>query len=198
MGLRYIEIIVDGPFDAVKGFVLGFLETIGKKSDALFAREHRIEHEGGFDHLLRLINLKEDRAHIIISKKIGRLLREAFDKRKDIKVLSSKEIVGAHFDFNSAAYTEEYGDELKGLFESLPRGIQIEGYELKEKDRPNFKGISPYSSEHRYGMKARGTISGPVKEVIDFYDKIKRYEMMELGEIKLELKDLKMGKLGLI
>ena len=61
MGLRYIEIIVDGPFDAVKGFVLGFLETIGEKSDALFAREHRIEHEGGFDHLLRLINLKEDR-----------------------------------------------------------------------------------------------------------------------------------------
>jgi hypothetical protein len=126
---------------------------------------------------------------LIIDEAIYRLLREALTHQRhmiDLKVVSEREIMNAHFNFTYAAYAKQYGDALKELLSALPEGVHLEGYEPEEIEREAKDSTAGYAPLHNYEIRAKGRLSGPAKEVIDFYDKIEHNEWIELGEIELE------------
>jgi hypothetical protein len=188
MRKKWYEIVIQGSFDLIRGFIIGFLEGRKIEGAIIFEREHHVKREGKLEQLLRAIHIEQDRVHLIIDEAIYRLLREALTHRKhmiDLKVVSEREIINAHFSFTYAAYAKRFGDELKNLFGKLPEGVHLEGYEPEEIERREQDSTAGYAPLHNYEIRAKGRVSGPAKEVIDFYDKIEHNDWIKLEEIEL-------------
>jgi len=189
MNKKYNEVVFEGSFDLMKGFVLGFLEGSGIQGEAIFEAEHHIENESKFGQLLRLIGARGNRISLIVGAGLHELIRKAIENRglyNDLKIVSVKEITEASFEFSYHAYSRNLGMELKTIFGSLPSGLRIEkGRGPKETVNPQAKGIEAYAPLHEYEIEAKGEIHGPVKEVITLYGEIEHKDMVELGSIKL-------------
>ena len=190
---KYYEVVLEGSFEIMKGFVIGFLEGRGIQGEAVFGEEHHVENESMFGQLMRLIGRKGDQAHLIIGSGFHELLSKAIERRKeelDLKVVSVREIGDAHFEFRFKAFTRELGAELKARFDSLPEGLTMgKGYEAQEKSVPEGKGVEAYAPLHEYELRAKGEIHGSIKAAIDFYGEIEHHDMVELGNIRLEYVD---------
>jgi len=187
---KYYEVTVDGSFDLMKGFVLGFLEGKRIHGEAIFDINHHREDESKFGQLMRLIGAKGGRATLIIGAGFYGLICQAIENRglqEDLTIVSVKEIRDAYFAFSYRAYTRELGEKFKKLFGSLPDGMRIDkGKGPHEKILPEGRGVEAYAPLHEYEIKGKGEMHGPVKSVIDFYGMVEHEEMVELGEIKLE------------
>jgi hypothetical protein len=183
------EIVIEGPFDLIQGFIVGFLEGRRIEGAIIFERENHIKRESKLEQLLRAIHIEEDRVHLIIDEAIYRLLREALNNRKHmikLKVVSEREIIKAHFNFSYAAYAKRFGDELKHLFSKLPAGVQLKDYKPEEIERQIKESTVGYAPLHKYEIRAKGRVGGPANKVIDFYDKIEHNDWIEPEEIELE------------
>ena len=189
MTKKYYEVVLEGSFDLIKGFVLGFIEGRGIQGEAIFEAEHHIENESMFGQLLRFIVKKGNKINVIIGSGLHDLLCEALEKRnlqKEIKIISAREITEAYFEFSYHAYSRKLGNELKTLFGSLPPGLRIEkGKGPNETVIPEGKGVEAYAPLHEYEIEARGEIHGPVKAVINLYGEAEHKDMVKLGSIKL-------------
>jgi hypothetical protein len=186
---KWYEIVIEGSFGLIKGFIVGFFEGRKITGAIIFEREHHVKREGELEHLLRAIHIEEDRVRILMGKRTFRILDQALKNRKHeipLKVVSEKEISRAHFNFSYAAYAQEFGNELKELFSSLPEGVRLAGYQPEEIERQIKDGTAGYAPLHKYEIKAQGRVSGPAKGVIDFYDRLEHNALIELGEIELE------------
>jgi hypothetical protein len=189
MRKKWYEIVIEGSFGLIKGFVIGFFEGRKIGGAIIFERQHHVKREDGLEHLLRAIHVEEDRVHILMSERTFRMLDQALNNRKHgvpLKIVSKKEIVRAHFNFTYAAYAKRFGDELKNLFGKLPQGVRLEGYQPDEIERETKDSTAGYAPLHKYEIKAKGRVSGPAKGVIDFYDRLEHNKLIELEEIELE------------
>jgi len=185
----YYEVDVEGSFDLIKGFVLGFIEGRQIEGEAIFGAEHHVENEEKFGQLLRLMGIKGKTVRVIICCKLHDLLEEALRKRKNeiqIEIKNVRKIAGASFEFQYKAFAETFGKELKETFGNLPEGLTMEpGYEPKEILNPDAKGVEAYAPLHHYELKAKGRITGPIREIIDFYGQAEHNQLVELGPIKI-------------
>jgi hypothetical protein len=189
MRKKWYEVVIEGSFDLIKGFIIGFFEGRKISGAIIFEREHHVKREGEIEHLLRAIHVEEDRVHLIMGKRTFRILDQALNKRKHeipLKVVSEKEIVRAHFNFTYAAYAKRFGNELKELFSSLPEGVRLEGYEPEEIERETKDSTAGYAPLHKYEIKAKGRVTGPAKDVIDFYDRLEHNAWIKFEEIELD------------
>ena len=189
MPKKWYEIVIEGSFDLIKGFIIGFFEGRKISGAIIFEREHHVKREGEIEHLLRVIRMEEDRVHMIMVKRTFRILDQALNKRKyeiPLRVVSEKEIVRAHFNFTYAAYAKRFGNELKELFSNLPEGVLLEGYEPTEIERETKDSTAGYAPLHKYEIKAKGRVTGPAKGVIDFYDRLEHNAWIKFEEIELD------------
>lgn len=190
MNKSYYEVVVEGSYDLIRGFVLGFMEGKEISGESIFEEEEHIKAEGTLEQLLRMTGIKGNRIHIIIGAGFYKLLNDAFVNvkgRMDLKVISVKEITSACFNFQYRAFTKELGDELKNIFSDLKGELKIRGdYSPEEYVMPEGKGIEAYAPLHAYELSAKGEIYGPARETLDFYRKLELYDMVELGDIELK------------
>jgi len=189
MPKKWYEIVIEGSFDLIKGFIIGFFEGRKISGAIIFEREHHVKREGEIEHLLRAIHVEEDRVHMIMGKRTFRILDQALNKRKHeipLKVVSEKEIVRAHFNFTYAAYTKRLGAELKNLFSQVPEGVRLEGYQPVKIERETKDSTAGYAPLHKYEIKAKGRVTGPAKGVIDFYDRLEHNAWIKFEEIELD------------
>jgi hypothetical protein len=191
MNRKYFELVVEGQFDLVKGFVLGFLEGKGIRESAMFAREHHVKGDSDLKHALRVLTGKEDQARVLVDEGVCQSLRDSLANVREalpLRLVSTREISGAHAVFTYEAYAKEMGDELKALFANPPEGVSVADYEPEEKVEPEGKGIEAYAPLHHYEIKAKGRITGAVRPLIDFYDKLEQHPLVALEEIALEFR----------
>jgi hypothetical protein len=185
---EYVEVVLDGPFDFIKGFVLGFMEGRGIQGDVIFEEAGRTRGDV-FVRLMRFVRLEEDHVHLIVGEGIHELLKEALEKRKNeapVRIVRVRPIREARFGFRYRTYSRPLGEELGNLVRNLPEGLHLEGYAPKETLHPESKAIEAYAPEHPYAVEASGTVSGRAKEAIDLYNRLGRYEIAELGEIEMD------------
>jgi hypothetical protein len=189
MTKKYYEVVLEGSYELVKGFVLGYLEGKGIEGDAVFEQEYHIKGEGRLEQIMRMLNVKENEIRVIIGEGVGLMLREAIERRKadlNLKVRSIRPVTGARFNFRYKTFSKEFVEKLKATFANLPPGVELKGYEPVEVIQLDAKGVEAYAPLHDYEIKASGEVIGPAKEVIDFYDQIEHNELIELDEIQLE------------
>lgn len=190
MNEQYYEVVIEGDLDLAKGFIMGFLAGRSIEGGVFFDHACRIEdHEYETEPLLRLIHTRGNNNTIIVGSGLFDLLSAALNRRPMIIALRIKkvrQVLSAAFDCRFRTYSREVGAEIKTIMDDIPEGVDGKsGFEIHEKRDREGKGIELYSPLHDYELTGKGRMSGSVKGVLDLYQRLGRFEVVEFGELEL-------------
>lgn len=189
MNERYYEVVIEGNLDLMKGFVMGFLAGRGIEGGVFFDEACHIEGECSTGPLLRLIGARDDNCIMIVGSGLHDLLVTALRKHEAVlplRVRKVREVLSAAFICEFRSYSREVGAQLKEILSGIPAGANGKsGFEMHEKLDPEGKGLEMFTPLHDYELTGKGRISGSVKEVLDLYHRLGRFEVVELGELEL-------------
>lgn len=189
MNKDYYDVVIEGHLDLAKGFVMGFLAGRGIEGGAFFDETCHIAGENEAGPLLRLISARDSLSTLIIGSGLYDLLAAALSRRPQVISLSIKQVrrvLSAAFTCQLRTYSREVGDKIKEILSCVPEGVDGESaFELHEKIDPEGKGHELFTPLHDYELAGKGRISGSVKGVLDLYQRLRRFEVAELGELEL-------------
>lgn len=189
MNVSYCEVVVEGSFDLMKGFVVGFLEGKGVEGDVLFGDDCQIKRESTVGLLMRITGIREKTCTVIVGAGLHNLLSSALEKCQHLiplHIVRVRPVSGAYFSVIFKTYSKEIGKEIHDLLSHLPEGVIREsGFEMHERLTPEGKGIDAYAPLHEYELNGKGRISGSVKEIFDLYCRLGGYEVVQLGDMEL-------------
>jgi hypothetical protein len=191
---RFMEVIVEGPFELAKGFCHGFLAARGilSKGRCYFCREHRIHSESFAQQLLQWTGVKENLTHVLVEEALLREITEALERaggELDLAVKSVQGVLGASFSFSFKVFVEEQGRAIKSIFEELPQGLVMdEGYDsVEQKWTERTPDLEAYAPVHDYEYRGSGTVRGDLEAILDLYERAMGESMVHLEPIELEL-----------
>ncbi len=192
MSKTFSEIVIEGPFMMVKGFLLGFLACKKPDGKYFFHRKANIRRETLKEFVRELFEL-ENYVHLCLEDDLIEPFKEAFtlyNKVTGYEIKSIKPIKGAHFSFAAEIFDQKLAQRFKDMVEKLPEGVKLENYHPTEMIDKEAKGIESYAPLHEYIFRAKGEITGDFENVVNLYLNIKRSDLSDFvicSEIKLQM-----------
>ncbi|MHB2154720.1 hypothetical protein ACX8XN_10020 [Calditrichota bacterium GD2] len=192
MERKFSEIVIEGPFMMVKGFLLGFLACKKPEGKYFFHRKENIRRETLKEFVKELFEL-ENYVHLCLEDELIEPFKQAIElytQKTGYVIKSIKPIKGASFSFAAEIFEKELGNSFKQIVDHLPKGVSLKNYTPSEIIEQDAKGFEKYAPLHEYIFRAKGEIEGDFEGVIDTYMKIKRSDLNNFvicSEIKLEM-----------
>jgi hypothetical protein len=190
----FSEIVIEGHFGLVKGFLMGFLYGSEKEFSYFFHRKSGIRRETLKDLLKELFEF-ENFVHLCIeSSKVSKFIKaiENSNDKIGLQVQSVKKIKSAGFNFSYEVFNEEIAYEIKNLFLEDAKKVKLQNYKpVNIKDKEAI-GIEGYAPEHHFIGRGSGQVKGNFLYVMELYLKIKRCKSSELiisNDIILQLEN---------
>jgi len=176
MGRAFSEIVIEGPFMLVKGFLLGYLSQKPHENPYFFHRKAGIKRETLKGFLKELFELDNVVHLCLLSDLVDDFVKatEYYTKVTGMKIESIKKIKSANFEFAYEFFNEQIARDAKKLLQELPDDVKIEGYKPIEERDAEGTGIEAYAPLHEFTSRGKGTVSGDFDSVIDLYLDIKR------------------------
>jgi len=147
-----------------------------------------ITDEGRVRKVLEAMQLVEDHQHILAPAKDLSVIRKRVAD-SGIRIHSVHSVAEKRLRFKFECFNEEIAEKIKAVFESLPPGVVLEGYEPKTLRDDSAKGQELYSPTHHYEFSGAGVAKGPVKGLIELREAISELPQIEVEEIFLVLGD---------
>jgi hypothetical protein len=190
MNKEYYEVVIEGHLELAKGFVMGFLAGRGIEGSAFFDEACHIVGESEAGDLLRLISAHNNVSTVIVGAGLHDLLAAALSRHPQVIALTirkARRVLNAAFDCKFRTYSREVGEKIKAILSCTQEGVDGESaFEMHEKIDPEGKGHEFFTPLHDYELAGKGRISGAVKGVLDLYQRLGRFEVVELGELELQ------------
>lgn len=191
MNQAFYEIVLEGTFMLVRGFVVGFLSAAKPNGLYFFHRKSGIRRETLKEFLREFFEL-ENYTHFCIEADLIDDFKKAveyYEKQTGMKMKSIKPIKGARFSFAYEFFNEKLAEKAKDLFSNLPDGLEVKNYIPLESKNEEGKGIEGgYAPLHEYTARGKGIIEGEFGGVIELFLKIKRSDLSEsitCGDVEL-------------
>ena len=190
MRKTFSELVIDGHFVLVKGFLLGHWSSQDPQPQYFFHRNTGIHHETFKDLLAKLFEL-EDQVPLCLEDGAVPAFQQAVDRANPIigiSVKSVRQIETGDFEFSFHIYNRQIGEECQSIFSNLPEEVQLIEFEPEETIREEGKGDPRL---HAYEYEGKGIARGDFGGVKDLYLTCKKSTaspFITTGEIKLNLK----------
>ena len=189
MNKDYYEVVIEGHLELAKGFVMGFLAGRGIEGSAFFDDTCHIAGDYETGPLLRLIHARDNVSTLIAGSGLCDLLIAALNRHPQavaLKIRKARRVLSAAFACTYRTYSREAGEKIKEILSCVPEGVDGESaFEMHEKVDPEGKGHEMFTPLHDYELAGKGRISGSVRGVLDLYERLKRFEVVEVGELEL-------------
>lgn len=192
MQKSFSELVIEGQFVLVKGFLMGFLHGSDHEFDYFFHRKHGIRRET-FKEFIKDLFEFDSHVHVCLDNNIIPKFLKAIEKSKEkigLDVKSVRAIKSANFSFSFEIFNEELAKETKKIFDSPSEGIKILDYKPVEESVNSATGVEGYAPVHSYAARGNGKAEGNFCDIMGLYLSIKRSkgsESIMCSEINLEL-----------
>jgi hypothetical protein len=182
MNQSFYEVVLEGNFMLVRGFVIGFLSAIKPNGLFFFHRKAGIRRETLKEFLREFFEL-ENHVHFCLESDLiddFKKAAEYYEKLTGMKIQSIKEIKNAHFSFTYEFFNEELAQKAKDILTNLPEGLVIKDYmPFENKDDEGIGMEGGYAPLHEFTSRGKGIIEGKFGSVIELFLKIKRSDLSE-------------------
>jgi hypothetical protein len=189
----FYEIVLDGDCEVLKGFVAGYLAAGDLHNEVFVAREFHVEHDSLAHQLAEWIGLVDDRTHLIVPGHVHERIQigtQRLGDRLKIRLVSSRRVAEARFEFRWQTYNREEADRLRGVFGSPPDGVQLDGYEQNEEMHEEEEGqTGGYAPVHPYEARGSGVAHGNPRAVIVWASDLRDDDFVEVETVRLEYGD---------
>ncbi|HOF05164.1 MAG TPA: hypothetical protein PK175_06380 [Syntrophales bacterium] len=189
MSRNYFEVAIEGNHDFIRGFVRGVIAGRGVAGEAFFGEEFEIDQERPFEMLARLVGLSEEHTVIVVEETLLDILREAIGGGRPaggMKMIYTRPIRAAEFEFTFHTFSREVGGELDRILRDIPPDVHIEPpYAPEEKVDSEGRGVEAYAPLHEYELQAQGRVFGDCAGVCHCYERLRHYEVVDLTPVTL-------------
>lgn len=173
----YSELVIEGPFHLVKGFLTGYRCRGEEPFGIFYHRKAGIRRETFGDVVADLFDL-EHLVHVCVEERVLDDLRAAIARAEPIigiRVRSVRRVESAAFSYSVRVYNEDLAEACAFLTDELPPGVERTEFVrfslAGNDDEPRLSGTAP---AHRFDYGCKGDLSGPLGEIVDLYLKCKR------------------------
>jgi hypothetical protein len=184
------EIAAEGPIERSHGLLLGVLLGSGVTGQLYFADEEGIAGSLG-ERLLAAVGLHAPICHAVADTALRDLFRRFAEPLAlhGLRVAQVRAVRDARFKFGFRAYTPKHTADFRALIAGLPKGIELDVGETRERLDPDAAGVEAYTAAHAYESAAEGAISGRVDLVIAARRHLSTQQLVQPGHIELDLGD---------
>lgn len=192
MAKQYSEVVFEGHYSNIRGFIEGFIAGSGKELSFFFSEQAGVKAETMSEVLKEWISLSNKIHHVVMESELFEKIKKSLERLTDSDSLnkgsikSAKAIITASFRFKFSTYGRKYGEDIKKLLEKLPGGLSLKDYSPVEKIDKDAKGVELYSPAHEYTFEGTGVIAGPVDEAIAFRKVLDDHPLVDVTVINLE------------
>lgn len=194
MQKSFSELVIEGQFILVKGFILGFMHGSDHEFDYFFHRKSGIRRETLKEFIKELFEF-ENHVHVCLENNVVPKFLKAVEKSKNkigLEINSVRAIKSANFSFSFEIFNEELSKETQAIFDNSPAGVNVVGYKPVEEVSDDAVGAEGYAPVHSFVSRGSGKAEGYFQDIMELYLKIKRSKASEsimCSEINLELED---------
>jgi len=194
MQKSFSELVIEGQFVLVKGFILGFLYGSGQEFDYFFHRKHGIRRDTFREFIKELFEF-ESHVYVCLDNKVLPKFLKAIEKSKEkigLKLKSVRTINSANFTFSFEIFNKDLAGEIKRVFENSPAGVKVIDYKPIEEVSTDAIGIEGYAPVHSFVARGSGTAEGNFHDIMELYLNIKRSkgsESIMCSKISLDLEE---------
>lgn len=194
MHKSFSEIVIEGQFILVKGFIMGFLHGSNQEFDYFFHRKHGIRRET-FKEVIKELFEFDSHVHLCLDNNIIPKFLKAIEKSHEkigLEIKSVRAIKSANFSFSYEIFNEELANKVKELFENSPAGISMIDYQPTVEKSDDAVGVEGYAPVHDFVARGNGKAEGNFYDVMELYLNVKRSkgsESIMCSEINLDLEE---------
>ncbi len=190
MSTTFTEIVIEGRFLMVKGFMLGFLGCHKPDGKYFFHQKENIRRETFGEFLKEFFEL-DNYVHFCLEDDLLEPFKKAltlYTQRTGYTIKSERPVKGAEFSFAVEVYNKDLADQFKKIIEHLPEGVSLENYVPSEEINDDAKGFEAYAPLHAYIFRAKGLLKGDFEGIMKLYLDLKRSDLNNfiiLSQVKL-------------
>ncbi|HOJ28773.1 MAG TPA: hypothetical protein PL059_06830 [Spirochaetota bacterium] len=194
MAKTFYEVVLEGHYNFVYGMLEGYKLAAGKNFIYYLSQQVNVKATTLSEVLKEFLTLKSKLQYVIIEANSWKKFEAAVKKQPEHSIInkkyikSIKKIESASFEFNFECYAKKYGDEIKGIFKSLPKSVKLIDYAPKEEIHKEAKGTELYAPDHEYSFKGKGKLVGDIETIITFNKKFDEHPLIDVSAISLNLK----------
>jgi hypothetical protein len=191
MSKTYSELIIEGRFTLVKGFLVGFICGVEPEAKYFFHQKSNIIKRDTLMGLVKELFEVEDYVYLCLEDNVVERFKNAVEiatPKIGISIKEIKKIKDAEFKFSFAIFNEENAKECKNIFSNLPEGINLIDFSPVEKVDKDAPVISYRKERHPYSYKGSGIVRGDFGNMVELFLKCKRSvfsQFVECEEIML-------------
>jgi len=192
MDTRWFKITIVGDEALVKGLITGFLRGRGidPEKGIVFCEDFKFLEENFLQTLKEWIHLSKEMTHILADSGLLDSVKDALrlgGPSLGCRLLTLQEIKNASFPFRYEIFSKEHGEKAKALFNTIPASIRIQYEEKDEIIDKNARGVEVYSPSHEYTLKAKGTASGSIADILALHREMDGNELIQADDMALAL-----------
>jgi hypothetical protein len=186
---QWCEVVVEGPHEAVRGFVCGFEFARDQREQVVYGRELPIAAASFQERLRRLL---AGDSHTLLYGPPGVILELARGLREwgapaGLEVTHVREVLRASFRFRGEGFSREVAGRIHAaMATSLPEGVAIADMREDEETHPGAAGPELYAPDHAYRYRLGGVCSGPLAGVLEMHRRATELQFVEPEEVEVE------------
>lgn len=190
---KFVEVVFEGHYNTVRGYIEGLQDGMGTSHKFFFSSEAGIKAETLSELIKEWVSLGHKLHHVVMEEAFFAKIKDVLLKKgrdsliTSSSIKSSKNVKEASFDFKFDAYARKYADEIKELLGNLPDGVSLHHYKPEEKINHDAEGVELYAPAHDYIFHGKGTIIGPIEQVVIFRNIINDHPLIEAEKVFLDL-----------
>lgn len=195
MAKEYIEVIMTGSFDVVKGFVCGYFLGAGVTRRPFFhVKSGTIRHDTLIGNIKSLLSM-ENKVPFCMETGMWEDFKKAetiAEHRLGIAIKEVKKIVHAEFDFHHEIFNKERAQTCKDMLNHPPEEVELVSYNPIEEKHEEYPTLTLGSLAHSYSYTGKGSVRGPFESVVNLFLTIKESkccEHIECRHLQLKLED---------
>jgi len=184
----WVELVVEGPEAAFRGFVVGFMAGRGERDAGVFGSQLDIEPESLGERLKALFKAGSH-GLFFAPERIAAPLADALVERGaevGLRLERRRVVEAMAFSFRAEVFSRELATDIRSLLlGSLPPGVRVEELSEAEEIHPEARGPEPFAPLHSYIYRVSGRIVGPVEGALRVWQRIQDRDFLEISSIRI-------------
>jgi len=188
---EYHELVFEGSLPVVRAFLTGLRLGKGWATSSICSEDQDIQADSLGQRVLEKIRLTKDLTHVLVLDRHVPVVTEATraaQKTLGVAVRRSRVVREARFDYTFAVFDRKTGARLRALLAQAGPDLTRKDAEEEEDVCPEGKGIEVYAPTHEYAFKGKGTVCGPLPQVLAYRDALRKFEQVLIDKIVLVLR----------
>lgn len=188
----FSKITLEADHDWLRGFVRGWctargLSPLEQERTVLWPQEWKVRVTTFFEGLVEALRPGEHTVVLMATDLARHLVTDLAPWSRSARVRAVQPILAASFEFQFEIFDRQEATEVRRIFESLPDGVRVSKDYAPETISKTGPHDGMYAPSHDFTCRAKGSVTGPLRAVLDVHERCRQHERIRVHEATLHL-----------